>query len=157
MPPELVFIAAVALAVLLVVVLRRHPSSSGLPYVRRGNLLSAGELAFATALERAIPDHAVVCPKVRLADIVSVPAAHWETHGKPLCGLHIDFAIICAATTRVLLVIELDDRTHERRDRRRRDALVDQALTAAGVALLRVRAAAKYNSAELERLIRERI
>ena len=43
----------------------------------------------------------------------------------------------------------MNDRTHRRRDRRARDAFVDAALSAAGVPIVRVQAAASYDLGEL--------
>jgi very-short-patch-repair endonuclease len=55
-----------------------------------------------------------------------------------------------AATTDIRLAIELDDRTHQRPDRRDRDTFVDRALATAGVPILRVPAAARYDPAALK-------
>jgi len=54
-----------------------------------------------------------------------------------------------AATTGILLVIELDDRTHQQAKRRERDEFVDRALTAAGIPILHVKAASAYDAREL--------
>ena len=55
-------------------------------------------------------------------------------------------------TTAVLLVVELDDWTHQRAGRRR-DVLVDVVLRSAGVPIVRVKAAARYNTGEIRRLL----
>lgn len=47
-------------------------------------------------------------------------------------------------TARTVAAIELDDRTHDQRDRRKRDVFVEQALDAANVVLIRFRAASAY-------------
>ena len=56
-------------------------------------------------------------------------------------------------TTAVLAVIELDDRSHDRPERRRRDEFLNAAFAAAKVSLLRFNAAARYQPL----VIRERV
>ncbi len=51
----------------------------------------------------------------------------------------VDFVVIDLATGDARLVIELDDRSHDRPDRRERDALVDAALGVAGIPIARFR------------------
>ena len=43
-----------------------------MPYERQSSLLTKGELAFYRELLKALPRGLVVCPKVRLADVVRV-------------------------------------------------------------------------------------
>ena len=51
----------------------------------------------------------------------------------------VDFVIVDLASGDARLVIELDDRSHDRPDRRDRDALVDAALRVAGIPIARFR------------------
>lgn len=44
----------------------------------------------------------------------------------------------------VACVIELDDKSHQRRDRQQRDAFVNEALSVAGIPLARIPAASEY-------------
>jgi hypothetical protein len=48
-----------------------------------------------------------------------------------------------------LLGIELDDASHQRKDRQERDAFVDQVFAAAGLPLLHIKAARGYQPNEL--------
>lgn len=47
--------------------------------------------------------------------------------------------------------VELDDKSHQRPERQDRDALVDSALAAAGLRMVRVSAKKSYNVEELQR------
>ena len=49
----------------------------------------------------------------------------------------IDFVVVDLASGGALLAIELDDKTHQRDDRKRRDAFVNDALRQAGIPLVR--------------------
>jgi very-short-patch-repair endonuclease len=91
----------------------------------------------------------VVCPKVRLADVITCQPRDWEDYGRPISGKHVDFVLADAATMTILLIVELDDRTHCQPDRRERDRLVDAALASAGVPVLHVTEAAGYDRREI--------
>ncbi len=123
------------------------------PYTRRPSLLTAAELRFYQVLLQAVPPGLAVFVKVRLMDLVSVPDDAWREHGAPGSGMHVDFVLADASGIVPRLVIELDDRSHARPEARERDAFKDKALEAAGLPLVRVRAARRYDVADL----RERI
>lgn len=119
---------------------------SGYPYHSRNTLLSAGELVFFQALIKAIPSHQMIAPKVRLGDVINCSDQDWARgHGPRISAKHLDFVVIDRLTSRIILAIELDDRSHERPERKQRDAFLNKALEAAHVPLLRVPAARSYN------------
>jgi hypothetical protein len=67
----------------------------------------------------------------------------------------VDFLLCNPKTMRPLLGIELDDASHQRRDRERRDLFVEQAFAAAKLPLARVAVQAEYNARELGVYLRE--
>jgi hypothetical protein len=154
--PALYLIAACSLFLILVLLRLRRSTrrKAHTPYARRPVLLSRGELAFYRVLQAALPRAVTVCFKVRLADLVAVQETDWEKFGRPINGRHIDFVLL-DEETRILLAVELDDRTHEWR--RERDPLVDAVLEAAGVPFLRATAASRYDVAVLRRLLKQRL
>ena len=118
-----------------------------LPYERREALLSRGELAFYRALRFAIATEHGISIKTRLADVVRCPPELWDTiHGRRLSQKHVDFVIYDRYTAAIVAVVELDDQSHRAKDRRKRDAFVDDVLRCAGVEIVRVRAASKYDA-----------
>ena len=136
--------------------LRRRSVAEALPYFSRQTLLSRGELAFYHALRQALPEGVAVSFKVRLSDLINCSGSAWKAgYGARISQKHIDFVIIDAGSTRILLAVELDDRTHRQSIRRERDAFVDRALEAAGVPILRVAAAAAYNPSALRAEVSE--
>ena len=58
-------------------------------------------------------------------------------------------------TLAIVLVIELDDKSHAKQNRRQRDAFVEAVLASAGIPLLRVKASSTYLKSELEPRIRD--
>ena len=117
-----------------------------LPYERRDALLSRGELAFFRALSQAVAFRHGISMKTRLADVVRCPPELWDTmHGRRLSQKHVDFVVYDRYTAAIVAVVELDDRSHDSKIRRDRDAFVDDVLGGLGVAFIRVRAASNYN------------
>ena len=66
---------------------------------------------------------------------------------------HVDFVLVDVRSTEIVLVVELDDKTHRRRDRSERDEFLDRAFAAAGVDVLHVPAAANYDVGKLRSLL----
>lgn len=83
--------------------------------------------------------------KVRLADIVTCSETAWRRgSGSPIAQKHLDFVLCDVHSTRFLAAIELDDRSHHRPDRRKRDRFVNRVLAEAGIDLIRFRARSRY-------------
>ena len=152
MDPLYVSLAAAALAVVAVLLWRilgrRRAARPRLPYTKRASLLTPAEQRFYRVLLQAVPSGLTAFVKVRLLDVVNVPHRAWREHGAPASGMHLDFVLADAATTEVRLVVELDDRTHERPEVRQRDRFKDDALASAGVPMLRVNVG-RYDVGEL--------
>jgi hypothetical protein len=151
----LTVVAAVGL-LLLVAFLRHAARARRLPYFSREFLLTQGEAAFYQVLRKVVPDGLALCFKVRLCDLIDcAPDARRKGFWSKIAQKHIDFVLVDAADTSIRLAIELDDRTHDRKDRRDRDAFVDGALQVAGIPILRVPAAAAYDAKEIRALLDE--
>jgi hypothetical protein len=156
---SLTIVLAVAAAVglvLLVAFLRHAARARRLPYFSRERLLTQGEAAFYQVLRKVVPDGLALCFKVRLCDLIDcAPDARRKGFWSKIAQKHIDFVLVDAGDTSIRLAIELDDRSHDRKDRRDRDAFVDGALNVAGIPILRVPAAAAYEPREIRALLDE--
>jgi hypothetical protein len=109
-------------------------------------LLSRGEAVFYRALRAAVAGQYLIAFKVRLADLVTCEAKAWEAgFGHLIARQHLDFVLCDWHTTEVRLAIELDDRSHRLPRRKRRDEFLNEALSAAGVTLIRFQAAVCYD------------
>ena len=124
----------------------RSATPAGPPYRAVPSLLTGAERNFYRTLRRAKGAGRVICPKVRLADLVEVsPGAHEPLrHFRKISQKHLDFVICEDRSLRPLLVVELDDRSHDSPPAKKADAEKDAALAAAGIPILRVRAAGRY-------------
>lgn len=130
-----------------------------LPYIARDAMLTPAERSFFAALQTACNGRSLIFAQVQLSRLIyprsGVP--RWQTHQNKIDRKSADFVLVDPTTFKAQLVIELDDRSHERKARQDRDEFVNRALAAAGLKLLRVPAAANYNAQQLEATIRDTI
>ena len=144
-----------ALILVLATIIRAVTSkgSGTFPYERIERLFTAAERSFLGVLEEVLGKEYVVLGKIRLADIIR-PRKGLTASGRAsalnrITSKHVDFAVCDLRTRSVVGVVELDDSSHQRPSRRRRDEFIDMALEAAGVAVVHVTAQKAYQPAEV--------
>ena len=121
-------------------------------YRSRRFLLSATERDFFHAMQSALDGRWLLFSKVRLADVVTCKASQWDkTPGRRIAQKHLDFVVCCPRSFRIVAVIELDDRSHDRPDRRERDSFLNRLFSKAGIPFFRYRARASYEVADMKR------
>ncbi|HUI06391.1 MAG TPA: DUF2726 domain-containing protein [Verrucomicrobiae bacterium] len=155
----LVVLAAVGLAPLKSALGRKTSAPDKLPYRKKDYLLTATERSFYDVLRGIAGDQLEVFAKVRLLDLLYLPKGteNRQSHNNRVMSKHVDFLLCDREKLSPLLVIELDDSSHERDDRAQRDAFVDEALGAAGLPILHVTAKRSYAPNELADLIQEKL
>ncbi len=82
----------------------------------------------------------IICPKVRLLDLLEPRRGekdYMSLLGK-IQSKHVDF-VICDQQLYVKGVVELDDNSHNQTDRQKRDAFVDEILSAVGYKVVHTR------------------
>lgn len=125
-----------------------------LPYRVRDDFLSPTERSFYLSVTAAVAGRGVVCPKVRLGDILfAADQKNSWTHTNRINQKHVDFLICSPGTMRPLVAIELDDSSHQRESVRERDRFKDAAFAAAGLPLMRFAAKLNYEVTELARAL----
>lgn len=113
-----------------------------LPYSRK-NLLTKNEWSFYKQL-KPIADklNLHILSKVRLADLVEVKKglnnSEWQTAFNRINKKHIDFILCNPENLYPLLLIELDDSSHQQEKQKERDAFVKSLYEKTGYKLLRV-------------------
>ncbi|CCY19334.1 putative uncharacterized protein [Eubacterium sp. CAG:786] len=115
-------LAVLAVAVLIWILIRLHEK---LPYEMNETILTERERSFYRIL-RPIADklELQICPKVRVADIVSIKKGtrDWQKWFNKIRSKHVDF-LLCDYDMNIVLIIELDDRSHETERAKKNDAL----------------------------------
>jgi very-short-patch-repair endonuclease len=76
---------------------------------------------------------------------------------RKIVNYHVDFVICDPTTTAPLLVVELDDRRHRERNRKRQDDFKNAVLQTAGLPIYRIAAQAAYDPLELKQQIEKMI
>ncbi len=128
--------------------------AEALPYRLRDDFLSPAEFSFYKVFSSLVGDHLVIQSKVRLADIFFVARPNENlAYFSRIAQQHLDFLICDSATMKPLFGIELDDASHQRRDRQERDEFFQKVFQAAHFPVLRVPAQREYSSRELVALI----
>ena len=147
--PVLGIFVLVAIIVIATNALKRGGKKK-LPYTK-ARFLSEAELPFFGVLEHLIdPTQFRIFAKVRLADLLNVESgldnsAHTTAQNK-INSKHVDFVLCTTSTIEPVCVIELDDKSHNRPDRKKRDAFVDEALNSAGLPIVHIRNAKNYKT-----------
>ena len=142
------FAALAAVAVLLILILLLGRRKPWLAHVRSKPLLTPNELEFFHRLVRALPRY-YIFPQVSLGAIMDAdsgltPKQRWiiRSHFDRKIA---DFIICEPRTLKVIAIIELDDRTHDPKRDRERDAIT----RAAGIRTLRYSSSEKPSVAEI--------
>jgi hypothetical protein len=128
------------------------------PYRLRDDFLSPAELSFFRVLQVAADGWAVALAKVSLGDLfyaASGDSGENRAYRNKIDRKHVDFLLCDPRTIAPLVGIELDDRSHQRADRQRRDSFVERVFGAAGLPLARVPARRAYAPAELRAMLRQ--
>lgn len=152
-------LVAAAFVVLTVLRLRSAPPGKrvrAFPYARRSGLFTEAEARFWCVLRDASPGLEVF-GKVRLEDVIVARSGLSKSDRMAarnrIKSRHLDFVLVDPASMRVMAAVELDDASHKSARAQEADMFKDGALAAAGVPLIRVRAASSYSVVELERQI----
>lgn len=120
-------------------------------------LMTRSENAFFSALQKAFGDHYLIFSKVRIADVLTPDYRNatkvWWRAFVRISSKHVDFVLIDKRTRKITACVELDDASHRRLQRKKRDALVNAAFQSAQLPLLRIPAAKYYDTQHLQSLL----
>ena len=124
----------------------------------RAKLLTPGELEFFRVLDVAVRKKYSVFAQVRLANLVNIPDKYflWKNFNQ-LGAKCVDFVLYDKNTGSTLIVIELDDKSHERPERKTRDEFVNKVLKEAKIPILHLKYKYQYNIPEILNSIAEKI
>lgn len=110
------------------------------PYVLAEHLFSPAERAFLAVLEQSLGDRYRVLGKVRVADVLGIAScqtrAGWQKAFSQISARHFDFLLCRPDDLQPLCAIELNDISHSRGKRKRRDDFLQRACAAAGLPLV---------------------
>lgn len=152
----IVLFIVLALLILKVKTQVEQDDISDYPYTKQEILFSPGERSFFGVLTQAIGDKAKIFGKVRVADVITpkkgIPRAEWQKAFNKISGKHFDFILCDKDDLSIICAIELDDSSHQSKNRQQRDLFLQSASKAASVPLHHVQARSTYNLGEIKGL-----
>jgi hypothetical protein len=141
---NLLFLIVVVLVILLLLSAlsaKGKRSNTEFPFQSKVDLFTPAERSFLGVLEQVLCDQYRVMGKVRLCDVIDVQKglskSAWQTAFNKVNRKHLDFVIVKRDDLSIAGAIELDDKSHNRKDRVERDDFLNGALESAGVSLVR--------------------
>lgn len=115
------------------------PSTNYREAYRSKELLTKRELQEYYKLKQYADERGwLICPKVRLWDLIEPKNSKNQTLVNKIQAKHVDFVLV-NRNMDVIGVLELDDSTHDRPDRQQRDSFVRDALEGAGITMIQTR------------------
>ena len=147
--------AALLLAAAIWKLLRRANPWGRAPYERQEYFLSPAEKAFYDVLDALVGEDVVICPKPAVREVLRVRGNVRRDRQKYFNWIsqkHVDFVLCDRETMQILCAVELDDSSHERADRRQRDAFMDKAFRKAKLPLFHIPCRKSYGAKELNEL-----
>lgn len=132
----LLLVLVLAVAVALLKRLKRSSGVSAALPVKASPILSRPEQSLFFRLVQALPEHFILT-QVQLSRMVVVTTkSNARAIRNTFDRKSADF-VVCNKDFSVVVVIELDDSSHQRADRVKADAVKDRVLAAAGLRLIR--------------------
>jgi len=121
-----------------------------LPYGLRDDFLSKSELSFYKVLQQALGNRAIVFAKISLSDIFFVKRPDKNTaYYNKIARKHVDFLLCLPNTVKPVAGIELDDASHQREDRIKRDRFIEEVFETANLPLIRFSNKSSYSISEI--------
>jgi Protein of unknown function (DUF2726) len=122
------------------------------------NILTPAEQSFYEQLDAVIGGRLEILCKVRLADLLEIESKNADERNRlfrRISSKHVDFVLTEPGQLVPRLVIELDDSSHESRERQERDEFLDELFETVRFPLLRIKATTIYNRRALVEALEE--
>ena len=114
-------------------------------YIARTHLMTPTERDVFKVLEKAYGDKYHIFCQVRVVDIIQPNASKYYAKSREYMSLfrqlsqwHFDYVLCHREGFKVFCALELDDKTHERPERKKRDRILDTACRVSGLELKRL-------------------
>lgn len=133
-----------AIIVIIAKLLPANPSNQGMKfnlqrYYLRKSIVTPVEKWLYKILIDELPKEYIVAPKVGMKDFIGVSKGNnYKGHFWHIAQKHIDFLICKAEDLSPVMGIELDDSTHHRQDRQKRDIENNQIYNAIGLKVIHI-------------------
>ena len=147
-------LAVVGLFAALLLAMLWFGRAKPLGYRRVDTIFTPAERRFYRVLQDLLPAGCHIFAKVRVADVIlpqkGSDRSRWRSAFNRVACKHFDY-VVCDEGMRILFAIELDDASHQKKERKKRDRFLEWACESAGVELLRVPLRREYDRAALKK------
>ena len=124
-------------------------------YQKQPALMTHAERSFFGVLDMAVPSHLQIFSKVRIADVLKphheLEKKEWASAFNQIKAKHFDFVLCDKNDLSIQYCIELNDSSHKRASRQKRDAFVREICEEAKVTLLEFPAQRTYQVEEIKK------
>jgi very-short-patch-repair endonuclease len=154
----IIIFIVLALIIILVELFRgKEAEIQKYKYKQKNFFMTRAEHECYDALVVAVGERYHIFPQVHLPSIIDnkVIGQNWNGAFRHISQKSVDFVLCDKAYISPKLAIELDDKTHERQDRKDRDGEVERVLKDASLPLLRLKNSGSFNPQELLEKINE--
>ncbi|MBU4536718.1 DUF2726 domain-containing protein [Patescibacteria group bacterium] len=127
-----------------------------LPYYKKKHLLTYRENKFFRVLEEVIGEQYYIFPQVNLDKIVSIENnySYDYTYRNKINRKSVDFVLFDKQSILPILVIELDDSTHQRESRKERDIFVNKVFEKCDILILHINSILEKEELEKQILLK---
>ena len=112
------------------------------------SIMTEAETKFFRTLHAAVGKQYIIFPQLPIWTMVQAESNNSKSvlaFKNRINQKRVDFVLVDSASLKISMAIELDDRSHLRGDRQRRDVFVDAVLDQAGIKLVRILTSSTYD------------
>lgn len=126
-----------------------------LAYRKKEHLMTKAELEFFHVLELVIKNQYYIVPQLPISKIVLTVARgkDYYTYSNKIDRKTVDFVLFDKRSFSPVMVIELDDNSHNNENRKTRDTFVDNIMKNIDLKIIHIKTAYTYNPEELSNII----
>lgn len=136
----------------------RARSTQSFSYRLLPSLLTAAERSFYGVLGKAVDAETVAFAKIRVADVLAptkgLDRSNWRRAFNKISSKHFDFVLCRADTLAVVCAIELNDKSHYKSKRRKRDEFLRESCASAKLPLIEFDARRSYSIEDIKEQLR---
>ncbi|MEI6296073.1 MAG: DUF2726 domain-containing protein [bacterium] len=118
-----------------------------LPYYKKNYLMTGAEHNFFKVLNSIVDNKYYIIPQVGLSKIVGINGSdrYNYTYLNKIDRKSLDFVLFDKDSFSPIVIIELDDSSHEREDRKERDSFVDKIAQKIGLKIVHIKTSYNYD------------
>lgn len=134
---------------------REQKSREGkeLPYKKKGELMTKAEREFFDVLEKVVNNRYYIIPQVKISNLAIVSGTrNYKTYLNKIDRKTVDFVLFDKQFLPVV-VIELDDSSHNNESRKERDSFVDKVMDKIKIKIIHIKTSRAYDLKNLEDVI----